>query len=147
MHRMAKREVKQAERLQRPQYNTFSLPGKPAALVLRTTVAAFQEGLIQEEHPKDSRLGIRDESTCRKHGCFSGFTATKLYPWPDVVQLGAKHVRRTNVTGNPHLLWQPHLCSGCLAYHAPFMPCQMKEWNPQSATGWPDHPADHGKAS
>ncbi|KAL3144283.1 hypothetical protein ABBQ32_004048 [Trebouxia sp. C0010 RCD-2024] len=110
-YRMAKREVKQADSLERPQHNSFVFQETyTCSFGPEDYRSRLPEGLTQKERAKDSRLGIRDKGTSRKRGCLSGFTATKLYLWPDVMQLSVKHPRHTDAAGNPvhgsHILAQ-----------------------------------------
>ena len=99
---MAKKEVNQADSLKRPQNNCFLLKENyTCSCGPGDYRSRLPEGLTQSERPKDSRLGIRDKGTSLKRGCLSGFTATKLYLWPDVMLLSLRHPKHTDAAGNP----------------------------------------------
>ena len=89
--------------------------------------ALLPDALTQQQRAKDSRVSEKSRGNSRKRGCLAGFKVTRLYSWPDIVQLSIQHAQHTNAAGQA-AHGDGITEDGVRFQYAPGISPQMKEW-------------------
>ena len=125
---LAKKEIKSAESLKRPQNNSFpSQETYHCSYGPQDHRNCLPEILVQPGRIKDSRASNKTKGNSCRRGCLASFVSSILYLSPDITQLTIRHEEHTDAAGH-HVHGCHMVGKGVKHLHGPALSQTMKEW-------------------